>query len=96
MGRWTLALGGLLVWTAHFFLSYGAASIFPGSPVAIVLAILVTLAALVAGAALLWLSIVRTRRGADQFERWLGWLGAGTASLALIAVLWQGLPALLV
>ena len=87
-------LGGLLVWAAHFFAVYAAASIFPGEPAANILALIATAAALGVNAILLWWSLGRRRSATDLFDRWTWCLGASSAGLSLLAVLWQGLPAL--
>lgn len=95
MRSWALLLGGLLVWTAHFFALYGIASIFPDTGLA---RILTGVATLIAAAGALWLLVVAWRAGRsdDDLTRWTGGLTALGAGLALIAVLWQGLPALIV
>lgn len=93
MRRWVLLLGGLLVWAAHFFALYIIASLFPGDAAARWLALVVTLAALAAGGAILWLNL---RKQSDSFDRWARGLGAAGAALSLVAVLWQALPAFLV
>jgi hypothetical protein len=93
--QWLFLLGGLLVWTAHFFGVYTAASLFPGSPIARWLTVAITAAALaVAG----WL-LVLSWRGLDgsqtaSFERWKSGIAALGSALAIVAILFQGLPAL--
>ena len=93
MNRWLLMLGGLLVWAAHFFALYAAASIFPGAPTANILALIITVMALGANGLLLWWALGR-RTAPDTFDRWTWRLAASSAGLSFIAVLWQGLPAL--
>lgn len=94
MGRWTLLLGGLLVWAVHFFMLYGLASAAPGTQLARTGALLATGACLVADAILI-LYLMRERRTArEAFDRWLHDLGGLAAALSLVAVLWQGLPPL--
>ncbi|HET9336565.1 MAG TPA: hypothetical protein VFO12_09190 [Sphingomicrobium sp.] len=92
MRRWLLMLGGLLVWAAHFFAVYAAASIFPGDPAAESLALVATLAAIGANGILLWWTLGRKRTAADGFDEWTWRVGAIGAGLSLLAVLWQGMP----
>ena len=97
MRGWTLLLGGLLVWTAHFFLLYGIASIFPGSSTANVLTLAVTVPALAIDGWILWVAIRRLRRDDDDgLAGWISELGAVGAGLSLVAVAWQALPAIMV
>lgn len=95
MRQWSFLLGGLLVWTAHFFGVYVAASLFPGSPVARWLTVAITLAALAAAGWLLAVSLRGLNRlQAPSFERWSYGISALGSGLALVAILFQGLPAL--
>jgi hypothetical protein len=97
MRSWAVLLGGLLVWTAHFFLLYGFASIFPGSWIARLLTLAVTVPALAVDSWILWVAARRrTRRAADGLDRWTSELGAAGAALSLVAVAWQALPAMLI
>ena len=97
MRTWALLLGGMIVWTVHFFTIYGIASIFLTSTLSRVLTLLVTAACLAADALLLWWAIRDLRgSGSDEFSRWLRRLAALIAASSLIAVLWQGLPAILI
>lgn len=86
-------LGGLLVWAAHFFTLYAAASIFETSAAARLITAAATLAA-VAGNLLLFRA-VRRRASADPFADWARSLARLAIGVSMIAVLWQGLPALL-
>ncbi len=96
MRAWTLMLGGLPVWAAHFFLLYGVASIFPGREIAYWLTIAATVPAIAADAGLLWLAALLRRRGnADELQSWVIDIAASGAGLSLLAVLWQALPALI-
>lgn len=96
MRSWLVLLGGLLVWTAHFFGVYIVASLFPGTALARWLTGLVTILAL---GALVVLARPRWSRagrsGEDQLARWLDGLTLLGLALALVAVLYQGLPALM-
>lgn len=97
MRSWLLLLGGLLIWAAHFFALYGVASLFPGRDLAHHLAIGLTV---VAAGACAWLLLrMLGRSGATDRDELAGWvyrLAAAEAALALVAVLYQGAPALLV
>ena len=96
MRVWAYLLGGLLIWTVHFFGSYAASSIFLTSTPSRVITALLTLACL-AAAALLTVHGWRGRGAAgEQVERWIHTIAALAGATAFLAVLWQGLPALLI
>ena len=92
MRAWAWLLGGLIVWTVHFFAIYIVASVFLTTTIARALTLLVTLACLAADG---WL-VARLRRqgGGDDFSEWLRTLALIGAGISAVAVLWQGLPAL--
>ena len=96
MRAWAFILGGLIVWTVQFFGLYAIASIFPGLTVARVLAIALTLAAILAN---IWLfrraARILKADGPEEVNRWKAIMAALTAATSLVAVLWQGLPAVL-
>ena len=96
MRAWLLLLGGMLVWTLHFFSLYALGSVFGTTPLARIGAIVATIACLAADAWILWLCR-RTARSNDvsTVTGWPARLGAPVAVLSLVAVAWQGLPALL-
>jgi len=97
MPIWLLSLGGLLVWTAHFFGLYLIASIWLTTVTAGVVAGAFTMACLAADAWILWHTApVRQGSDVDVVDRWLLALAFLGAALSAIAVLWQGLPALIV
>lgn len=96
MRAWALLLGGLLVWAAHFFTLYAIASIYLTSTLSRVLTLVATAVFLTADAGLLWWALRDLRRQADEFSRWLRLLAALIAAISLVAILWQGMPALLV
>lgn len=96
MQAWALLLGGLLVWAAQFFALYGLASIAPGTQIARTGTVIVTVACAAADVLLLIYAARGAGRASDGFDRWLMKLGIAGAALSLVAVLWQGLPALLV
>jgi membrane protein implicated in regulation of membrane protease activity len=95
MRAWLLLLSGLLIWTAHFFGIYIAASLFPGTSLAKWLTGLLTFVALGLLAAVLYLVKRRLEgRENDDQSLWgdrLTLLGGG---LSAIAILYQGMPAL--
>ena len=94
MRAWAWLLGGLIVWTVHFFAIYIVASVFLTTTIARALTLLVTLACLAADG---WL-VARLRRqgGGDDFSEWLRTLALIGAGISAVAVLWQGLPALII
>lgn len=92
MRSWLILLAGLLLWAAHFFLLYGIGE-FGGDGSGPRIAVLaVTLACLLAGAAML-LPLVRAP-SADAYERWRNASALLGVVLSMIAIVWQGLPAL--
>lgn len=97
MRTWRFLLGGLVVWTVHFFGAYAIASIFPERIlVARLLAGALTLACL---AALVWLTrrgLAAVRQERDEFSGWAAWLATLLNAIALLAVLWQAFPIMLV
>lgn len=95
MRKWALLLGGLLIWTAHFFLLYGFASVFPGTDLAKVLSLIATVPALAANALLIWGAAAGTLVRQDELDRWVLDIAAVGAGLSFVAVLWQALPALM-
>jgi hypothetical protein len=96
MTRWLLLLGGLLVWAGQFFALYAFASIYPGNPLAGSLAIAATCFALAADAAIIWMAVVfRLRSAKDSFDAWVSEIAFVGGLVSFLAVLWQGLPALI-
>lgn len=95
MRFWRSLLGGLILWTAHFFAIYIIASLWPGTFLARVLVLMATILALaVAG----WRSmlVLRNMRAVpDDFTRWSRGLALLGYALAATAILYQGLPSLL-
>lgn len=91
-----LFLGGLLVWAADFFLLYAIGSIFLTTTLARILVGLVTAAAAPAALVLVVLAWRRHSAATNPLEQWMTLLSGLMASIAFVAVLWQGLPALLV
>ena len=94
MGTWRHLLGGLLLWTAHFFAVYGIASLFPGQDIAVGLVLVVTLGALAAAALLFARAMKQYWTADDQLRRWISSGAAFGYALAGVAVLYQGMPAI--
>lgn len=102
MRGWVLMLGGLLAWTAHFFVTWAAASIFLTSPAARLVTAVATIAALAAT----WALARASRQGLgpagpggsghDRFAGWSAHIALLSALTAGLAILWQVLPALLI
>ncbi len=95
MRAWALLLAGLVVWAAHFFALYAIASVLPGQAGATWAVIAATAAAV----AVIAMILHRTRAPpveADATERWVIHIARLGAALALVAVLWQAFPVLLV
>ena len=95
MRAWLFLLGGLIVWTIHFFGIYAVASILLDTLLSRALVLLLTMLCLGADAAILIRALPRSRGGAAEPARWTMKLAALGAALSAVAVLWQGLPALL-
>ena len=95
MKAWIFLLGGLLVWTAHFFGAYIIGSLFPGTELARSLVLALTLLCL--GIAGLFVFLILRRKAAqnDTLDRWSSALAGSGHALAIVAIAYQGLPALL-
>jgi hypothetical protein len=93
--KWGLLLGGLLVWAAQFFLLYGIVSIFPGTMLARILAIAVTIAALAACGWIIFYAWKIMHSAPDEVDRWIARSGFAVALISLVSIIWQGLPAVL-
>lgn len=104
MRPWLILLGGLLIWFVHFMGVYGIASLAdvlsdadaPASRMA------VGGFTLVCAAGEAWLVWLAFRRGAtglrdapDGLTRFWASVAGGGAALSFVAVLWQGLPAII-
>ena len=96
MRAWIEMLGGLIVWAAHFFALYGIASILPGTVMARWLTVAATLVAFGIAAWVLWRALANQRRvGSDNLGRWMAGVAAAGSGIALVAIIYQGMPALL-
>lgn len=88
MRTWLILLGGMLVWTAHFFGLYAIAEIAPQrAPV-------LALTMLCLGVDLWLLRAISRLRRDDPFAAWRRSVASAGAGLSLLAVAWQALPAL--
>ncbi|UUY00508.1 hypothetical protein [Sphingomonas sp. J315] len=94
MRSWLLLLGGLLVWAVHFFALYAVGSIFLTTDLARGLTIALTLVCL------LVLSLIGRRawlnRAPDAESDWIRVVALWGIAVGGIAILWQGLVALLI
>ncbi|MDQ3143860.1 MAG: hypothetical protein M3Q57_03145 [Pseudomonadota bacterium] len=95
MRNWAFMLGGLIVWAVQFFALYIIASVFMTTTLSRVLTAIITIACLAADGWLLRHALAKRAERADDIARWRATLAALAAALSLIAVAWQGLPALL-
>lgn len=86
MRTWAILLGGLLVWTAHFFGLYAIAEIAPSRVLTAVLTVMCL------AADILLLSWARRLDSSDAFAIWRRSIGLGGIALSLVAVCWQALP----
>jgi len=104
IGHWLVLLAGPLVWTAHFAVvslavGWDASVGRDGDTTARIVVAAATVLALVA---LVWLEIqARHARhddwgGAKDLARFWGWAGRVQLWFAMVAVVWQALPAVLV
>lgn len=94
-------LGGLAVWAAHFAGVYAIASVADvvqdaAAPAArgLIAAFTAACAAAAAGFALAGLRLRRSA-GEDSLRRFAGLIAGAGGALAVVAVIWQGLPALM-
>ena len=90
-----LLFGGLLVWAADFFLLYAVASIMLTSPEARIASAAVTLAAVAADLWLMWRARLAARLPEDPYDGWMAHMALLAAAISLVAVVWQGFPAIL-
>lgn len=88
-------MGGLLVWTVHFFAIYIVASVFPGTDLARILTSLLTLAGLGADGYLLWWAAGAMKASGEEVQHWKALIAAMSAAISFVAVLWQGFPVVL-
>lgn len=94
-----VGIGAFLIWAAHLLAIYGAGGLLcarggAGDPERL-FAIGATLVALIAAGVMLVRLILPAQRGAGE-GRFARDLAAASCVLAMIAVLWQALPAILI
>lgn len=94
MRGWTFLLGGLIVWTVHFFSLYAIASILLTTVYARIASLGVTLLCL--GADLILFRHARRGSSADRTERWMRGVALSGLVISAVAIVWQAMPALLV
>jgi hypothetical protein len=95
MRTWLILLGGPILWTAHFFALYIIASLLPGTRTA---AIFVILATVIAITIAIWATLRAVRSlkvTADDFRRWSLCLSILATAISLVAIVYQGMPALI-
>jgi hypothetical protein len=90
-----LLLAGLLVWAAHFFGVYIIGSLFPGTQLARWLVLGVTLLGVGVVGLFLIRPVRRMEAPADTLDCWLRVLARSGCALAIVAITYQGLPAIL-
>ena len=83
---------GPAIWAAHFLAIYGVTTIACAQRMPAAVPWIVAAATLIAGSIAL-VVLVKCLRQRSEFVRWIG---AGNAGLALVAILWESLPALTV
>jgi hypothetical protein len=86
------AIGGMLIWAAHFGFLYGFAGLACARGFGVSLPLAIAAATVLALAASAWLLVEAVRAGLQDF---LDWLAATGTALAIVAILWQTLPILL-
>ena len=95
MRVWRHLLGGLILWTAHFFGVYAIASILPGTAAAPFLVVMVTVLAMGIAWWLATKTFAALRSATDDLHRWSAGVALIGYALAGTAILYQGLPAVL-
>ena len=100
MRAWLFMLAGLIVWAVHFMGVYAIASVAAvvgqaDGPLALWLIGVLTLFCATADALILAAAMRQGRRAADGLERLICSLAGLAAAISIVAVLWQGLPALI-
>ena len=83
---------GPVIWATHFLAIYGVTTLACAQEMSGAVPWIVGAATLVAGSIAL-VVMLKCLREKAEFVRWIG---AGNAGLALVAILWEALPALTV
>lgn len=85
MRTWLILLGGLIVWTVHFFGLYAIGEADPRTAWVMALTALCL-------AANIWLLLhLLQMRSVEHFATWRRSVAIGGAGLSLVAVVWQSL-----
>ncbi len=95
MRFWRNQLGGLILWTAHFFAIYIIASLWPGTLLARFLVLVATILALAVAGWRAMIVLRKMRTAQDDFLRWSRGLALLGYALSGTAILYQGAPSLL-
>ena len=95
MHEWRNLLGGLLLWAIHFFAVYIIGSVFPGKRIAAAL-VLITTFAIIAVTLTLAINAFRAiSEMHDGLQRWMSDLSLLGYLIGGLAIIYQGLPAIL-
>lgn len=94
MRTWSLLLAGPILWAVHFFTLYIVASVFLTTTLARGLTLAITAACLAAAA----FAARRARRqmGETAMDQWVRTVALVGLGISAVAIVWQGLPALLI
>lgn len=95
MLAWRHILGGLLLWAGHFFAVYGIASVLPGTSLAALFILIATVLGLALAAWFLVQAVRARNSSSDKLQRWLHGLSGLGYALAALAIVYQGLPAII-
>lgn len=95
MRTWLILLAGPILWTAHFFALYIIASLLPGTWTAAMLVVIATVAAAVLSVWLMRRATSSLRKSGDRFGGWTYRLSALASAVSLVAIIYQGMPALI-
>lgn len=100
MRRWLFMLGGLLIWALHFAGVYAIASVADvvqdaGVPAARALVGAFTAVCALAAAGVALAGLRRRTATLDAQQRFSNSLAVLGGALGVVAILWQGLPALI-
>lgn len=92
MGSWLILLAGLIIWAVHFFLMYGIGEFGGDGDGARATVLAITFLCVTANGGLM-AALLRTRT-ANEYELWRNRSALIGILLSIIAIIWQGLPAL--
>ena len=94
MRNWLTLLSGFLLWTIHFFALYVVASAFPARSISYWLTGLFTVICLAVAPMLA--GRLRRQNATSGMEGWVRLVALCGLGLSVVAIAWQGLPALIV